>query len=409
MREPGVIHLEGLVRLRAGAIAGQLTAILVVHWVLAFALPLAPLLSIVALEGFSNLLLSVWARRARAVGDGFLAAVMAGDVLVLTALLYFSGGPYNPFSFLYLVQLALAAVVLPPKWTWGLLGLSLLAFGALFLLPTPDAGNPAAHAIHMRMHLQGMWVAFGVAASFITYFLYRVTRELHASRERAQRSEKLASLATLAAGAAHELSTPLSTIAVVAKELERALEAGKPASAEDAQLIRAQVERCRKILLQLSADAGTTAGEAPGPTPVPSLLAQAMDGLAEAHRVHLTTAAATDVRVWVPARATAQALRGVLKNALQASPPEAPVEVEALVEDQACVLFVRDAGAGMAPEVLSRAGEPFFTTKAPGVGMGLGLFLAREVLQRFGGALVLSSSPGQGTTATVRLAREAPP
>src|SRR6185369_2055893 len=184
------------------------------------------------------------------------------------------------FSFLYLVNIALSAVVLRSLWTWTLVVLSLACFGALF------AAAPAhGHAEHMQMHLQGMWVAFGVAAVFITYFVQRVTGalaardvELAAANERTARHERLASLATLAAGAAHELSTPLSTIAIAAKELERRLASDGDAGA-DARLIREQVERCRQILAHMADDAGASSGETVEAVPIASIVDGALRGL----------------------------------------------------------------------------------------------------------------------------------
>jgi two-component system sensor histidine kinase RegB len=261
-----------------------------------------------------------------------------------------------------------------------------------------------------------MWVAFGVAAAFIVYFIQRVRRalaerdaELGEARSTAARHERLASLATLAAGAAHELATPLSTIAVVAKELERALgtDGADASTVADARLIRDQVERCRTILVQMAADAGESTGEAPAPITVAAWLAAATDGLAERARIVAEPAFASSADgavVRVPPRALAQALRGVLKNALEASAARGEVRVELAAVADRWRLAVVDRGAGMTPEVLARAGEPFFTTKsADGLarGMGLGLFLARVVLERLGGELDIRSTLGRGTTVTL--------
>jgi two-component system sensor histidine kinase RegB len=256
-----------------------------------------------------------------------------------------------------------------------------------------------------------MWVAFGVAASFIVYFVQRVTRalaererELDDARAATARAERLASLATLAAGAAHELSTPLSTIAVVAKELERELERLRAAESAlgDARLIRDQVERCRDILVQMAADAGESTGEDFAPITVARLVDSSIEGLAERERIALSVAASEDPVV-VPVRSVAQAVRAVTKNALQASPRHAPIALAAELSHDVCRIEVRDSGSGMSPEVLARAGEPFFTTKGTGQGMGLGLFLARAVLERLGGRLELRSTPGAGTTVVLLL------
>jgi two-component system sensor histidine kinase RegB len=408
------IHLAWLVQLRWGALLGQLIAILLVDLGMHFRLPLAALFVVLGVEAVSNLAFTYWSRRTLRATPALLTLPMALDVVVLTALLWLTGGPFNPFSFLYLVNIALAAVVLPARSTWSLVALSLACFGLLFVgddwfpMALPTQLN---HADQMRMHMQGMWFAFGVAAVFITYFVTRVRHslaerenELARARSLALQSEKLASLATLATGAAHELSTPLSTIAVVAKELERSLRGSAEVSMRDAQLIRGEVERCREILQRMAADAGQTTAPDLRAMTVKELLASAVDGLPRLHDVRLDVSSdAAESLLCGQAQATAQALRGVLKNAVQASPEAAHVEVQAKLDDGACRISVRDFGAGMSRDVLARAGEPFFTTKEPGEGMGLGLFLTRVVVERAGGRMELSSVPGQGTTAVLTL------
>src|SRR6218665_342406 len=269
VRDAQAINLSWLLRLRWGALFGQLAVILGVHLGLGLPQRLGPLFAPVAVGAASNAALGLWTRRReRPIPEGLTWAVMALDVVLLTVLLELSGGASNPFSALYLVHIALAAVVLREGWTWALTVLAVACFGELFV------GAPAHHHIHdMRMHLEGMWAAFALAAGFIVYFVQRVTRalaareaELVSARAASARHDKLTALATLGAGAAHELSTPLSTIAVVARELERHLErAGQETSSlEDVRLIREQVARCRDILARMASDAGASQGEALG-------------------------------------------------------------------------------------------------------------------------------------------------
>jgi two-component system sensor histidine kinase RegB len=411
------INLSWLLKLRWGAIAGQVFTILVVDRLLHVALPLAILFGIIFVELASNIGFGFWVHERLPVGEAALVLLMASDVLLFTGLLYETGGPFNPFNFLYLVHIALATVVLRTRWTWGLVALSFVCFGALFI---PHGGGSVTghehhgnHAGSMLLHMQGMWVAFGVAAAFIVYFVTRVTRDL-ARREQelaqaqtlASRGERLASLATLAAGAAHELSTPLATIAVVAKELERDLErgaSGKEKSA-DARVIRDVVGRCQEILIRMAADAGHSAGEGFSQLTIDELLAAALSGLPGADRVRLVI----DPRVrssqlWVPRHAITRAVRDVLKNAQQATATGGEVVLRARIDEGRCRIEVSDSGPGMANEVLKRAGEPFFTTKEPGKGMGLGLFVTRAVLSRLDGTLELHSTLGQGTTASITL------
>jgi len=255
-----------------------------------------------------------------------------------------------------------------------------------------------------------------VAASFIVYFLLRIRRalalreaELAASRRMAARQERLASLATLAAGAAHELSTPLGTIAVVMTELQRRAStlAADPEALEDLRLVRGQVDRCRAILERMSTDAGETIGEGPVSTPLGALIEGALADLSPVNPVRRDVVAeAAAWRVRVPPRAFGQALRGLVKNAQEASPPGAPVSVAIRDDGGAVAVEVSDRGPGIPASVLERVGEPFFTTKPTGKGMGLGVFLARTTLERLGGNVRITSS-AEGTRASLVLPPDA--
>src|SRR3954447_26135766 len=193
--QPNRINFAWLVWLRWATVAGQLVTIGVVSLAMGLRLPLAPLLALVGVGAAVNFA-CVAAARGSEPEEWWLAAVMALDVVVFTGLLYFTGGPANPFSFLYLVPIALAAITLRGAWTSALVLLSLGCSAVLFTTsrPLPTAAD---HASHMRLHLQGMWVASGVAAAFIVYFLLRVRRalgareaELALSEEQAARQER---------------------------------------------------------------------------------------------------------------------------------------------------------------------------------------------------------------------------
>ncbi|MFN7951296.1 MAG: ATP-binding protein [bacterium] len=424
MTSTHAINFSWLVKLRWGFIAGQLALIVLVAGALGIAGPIGWLLVVVAAEVAFNLGLARWsAAHAEHIAERHLAVVMMADVLTLTVLLALSGGSFNPFSALYLVHVALAAVILTPAWTWALVALGMTSFGSLFLVGSSSSASH--HGMHggdtpVGLHLYGMWLAFGLAAAFIVYFIQRVRRalterdrDLARAREAAERGERLTSLATLAAGAAHELASPLSTIAVAAKELERTLTRTAAASeiTDDARLIREQVERCRDILSQLAADAGQTLGESSEAIVLDDLIEEIVRTAPLGAVVEASIAAdARGVRILGPRRTLIQAVGGLVKNAVQASPQGSPVRVSASTHASTIELRVEDHGTGMTQEVLAHAGEPFFTTKppsGPGRGMGLGLFLARSVAERLGGGLELDSGPGRGTIARfhVRLAR----
>jgi two-component system, sensor histidine kinase RegB len=416
-RDPDRINFDWLIRLRWAAVTGQLITIGAVHFVMGLDIPIALLLALVGVEVGSNLACALLARRHRP-RQAWLAAVMGLDVLLFSGLLYLTGGPLNPFSFLYLIPIALASITVRPGWTWALVMLSLACSAFLFAAHRPlSLGD---HARHMSLHLRGMWVAFGVAASFIVYFLLRVRRalerherELDAARAAAQRQEKLASLATLAAGAAHELLTPLSTIAVIAGDLQRDLaQPGTSGRAvEDARLVRAEVDRCRAIIERMRADAGDTAGEGFTSVPVATLVHSAVGGVAGS-RIAVRpeiAAAVVDRLLTIPPRAVGQALTALIENAQQASPPGDDVVLLVAPADGHIRFEIRDRGAGMPADVLARVGEPFFTTKPAGKGMGLGVFLARAVADRLGGAVTITSAPGTGTSVVFALPLEAAP
>jgi two-component system sensor histidine kinase RegB len=382
-------------------------------------LPLAMLAPLVVVAALSNAVAPTISHRVPAGHLG--GSLLLLDVLLLTGVLSVTGGPLNPFSMQFLVYITLAAVVLGSHWTWTITVASALGFGSLFFLPV-DEHTAIAHAFSGQMggHLQGMWWAFVTAAVLTAVFVVRLSREIDArdqelevARDRAARTERLASLTTLAAGAAHELSTPLSTIAVAAGELERALGHLPSTSTEvldDVRLIQQQLGRARAILDRLGSRAGDPTGEMPTEVSVAHLLDEAMQQINEADHRRVTVSGAAGLVV-APVTSLAQCLAGLIRNGLEApegtsdAPPS--VRVSSLIETVGAVdwtvISIRDDGQGIASEQLPRVGEPFFTTKAPGRGMGLGVFLARLLATELGGTLTLTSVEGAGTTVTMRL------
>jgi len=409
------VNIQWLARLRWAEIAGQAGTVLVGQFLLDGALPMAELLAVIAVGLVSNLAIELYffgdRRRspdlAPPVHERQIALLMMLDIAVLTGLLFFSGGPHNPFAILYLVQIALATVLVRAVWSWTLVGLSFVGFGLLLIEHRPLA-------IPDDSRLIGIWVALGVASAFVVHFLRRITgalaerdAELTEARGLAARQERLASLATMAAGAAHELSTPLGTVALAAKELEHALtKTAEPELAADARLIREQVGRCRAILEQMAQGAGTV-GESVATCTIGELLDEALVGIRATPVVHRDVPAElTKTVLRLPPRAVSQALRSLITNAQDASPPTAAVMVTVRGEATTLELAIHDRGAGMPSEILARIGEPFFTTKAPGRGMGLGLFLARAVIEAVDGTLQIDSTAGTGTVVRVTLPRD---
>ncbi len=413
------VTVAWLVRLRWGSIVGQGVTLLV--GLFGLGVPWSAWAAVVlGLTIASNVALQAAARSRGGLPLDVLGGVLVLDTAALTGLLLVCGGPSNPFSTLYLVYVTVAALALGMRWALVAVGVS--AVGYAFLFFATDQAATMAHmhrdATAFSVHLQGMWVAFTVTGALIATFVARVARalrereeQLAEAREAAVRAEKLASLSTLAAGAAHELGTPLSTIAVVARELERALEAlpDNTALIEDARLVREEVARCRDILQHMSGRSGEAMGESVEPIAVESLLDRVRTPPAVAPANHATVSFSFDVdasvpsKLMLPVRGLVQSLRNLVRNALDAGGPADGVKLRVRHRQGRVAFEVEDQGAGMPSDVLGRVGEPFFTTKLPGKGTGLGVFLARTFAERWQGQLTLRSKPGRGTLAILEL------
>lgn len=384
-------------------------------------MPWLPLGALLALGFGSNLGLTALLRRDPEVRAADAVALALGlDVGLFTLALLATGGAYNPFSLLYLV-LVVAAVQATRGWrAWALTLWTVVAFAVLFGVQSWELQvPPQTHAEHVSFHLRGMWLAAGAAAAFIAWFVgvqraeqAALAAALEHERTARGRAERLASLATLAAGAAHEMATPLGTIAVVAAELDAVLaeaDVDLDAAREDARLITAEVQRCRDVLDRMAVDAGAARGEAPVAATAEALVAAVRERLRPGAALRTEVAAGLPT-LQLPLGSVATAVAGLCDNAVRASaeatePAALGIAATDGVADGAggWVITVRDRGPGIEAATLARIGEPFFSTRPHGEGMGLGVFLAREVARRLGGALHLQSEPGAGVAATMTL------
>jgi two-component system, sensor histidine kinase RegB len=406
------VALPWVVRLRYGMVVAEITVIMGLWY--SFGLPLAWTLAPLAVILASNIVLGRMRILPARHPQQLLVAVFCLDTLCLTAVLGLTGGPMNPFSLLYLVQITLSAVVLRKGWTWALGCLSTACFGLLFFFNVPSAAFQAHHSEQgLSPHLAGMWCAFVVAAALIAFFTGKIAdalrtreQEVLILQEQVARNERLASLVTLAAGAAHELGTPLGTIAIASKELERyaASLAGGGAVLEDARMIRSEVERCRRILERMSVQSAEPMGEASQRSGIRDLLEEVLAAFPEPQRVFLKIEVCdAALSAILPPLAVAQALAALIQNALDANIDRRPILIAADSGDSVLRIAVRDSGHGMPPHVLRHIAEPFFTTKEPGKGMGLGTFLVRTFAETMGGRVLFESLPGEGSTATLEL------
>lgn len=414
-----------LLHLRWVAVAGQLLTMSVVEWVLDIKLPQSGMLTLMGVTAVTNLGYSLWLQRLRKNGlqaadrlptYQVVSSLMLIDLAVLTGMLFLTGGLTNPFALFYFVNIAVAGAILTPAWAWSVWFVAVLSVTLLLLRSQPllELNNSNLQATgELSLPKLGYLVSFAACGGVITYFVTVLTGELK-QRELALkeaedarvRNRQLEALATLAAGAAHELASPLSTIAVVAKELSRSLEknGARETDMKDVSLIRSEVDRCRQILDRMTITAGEAAGERLDAITLDRFLDETLLGLREPQRVKVTVAEAAKLKKnLLPLQATAQAIRNLVQNALDASPTHEDIIVRADLVDSNWRIRVTDRGEGMTVEVLQRVGEPFFTTKEPGRGMGLGLYLTQNVLRRLNAELKFTSRPGQGTTAEILL------
>ena len=433
------INLRRLLALRVITLAGLGLTLWFAVARLGMPLPLAPLVGVLA--GMLTLsLATLWRlQRPWPVRDRELFVQLLLDAVVLTALFYFSGGSTNPFVMLYLLPLAIAAAALPAGYVWGMAVVTTVCYTALLAwhVPLPHSGQ--AHDADFGTHVLGMWLGFVLSAALIAWFAVKMAatvrerdRTLAAMRENALRHERVLALGTLATGAAHELGTPLSTMAVLVKDI--APEQG--ISVDKLGILRMQIARCKEILASLSAAAGQVRAESGQSLALDAWLRElterwlALRPGVNAHQHFAGTQPAPRV---VAELTLAQAITNILNNAADASPDS--IDIDARWNADELVLEIADRGAGLAPELQASVGALFladgnddcmdaggratpgavaearaagqgwpecgFTTKSDG--LGLGLFLAYTTLNRFGGDVRLMQRDGGGVLCRLTL------
>ncbi|TWU41365.1 Sensor histidine kinase RegB [Novipirellula aureliae] len=439
-----------LLHLRWMAVAGQIITIFIANLLVDLGDVFVPLILLVGFTAITNVIYLVWLRYQHAgplqrqleqseVSGRFHAAdwegepsllqsvalaIMLLDLLTLTIMLYFSGGADNPFTFFYFVNLAVGGVMIRPKSVWLMPVFAVAGYMILLRSSIPvEILTIEKPNVNFDFRASSLLFAFSACAAVVTYYVTQTAGELQRREEELRRAQadratsyRLEGLTTLAAGAAHELATPLSTIDVIVREMSRHLEGvEKPQSVNtDLQLIDGQLEMCKQILARMRSAAGDSMAQQWDQTNVGELIDTTLEGIRDPHRVDIDDedlGPIEDQTLWVPREAIAQAFRNLIHNGLDASPADGRVQLDAKIitvkrsgqEEAFLELTVQDSGQGMSEEVLERAGDPFFTTKEPGRGIGLGLFLTRNVISQLGGELVFESTVGHGTKAIVRL------
>ncbi len=399
--------LRYLLLIRLVVIGGQLLALAAMDRVFGVAVPwLNVSVILVLLAGFTAI---TWQRLAQSdtvPGERHYLSQSLADIAALSGLIYLTGGAFNPFVSLFILPIVFAAAAMPVAYLTGITLTAIGAYSALMLFALP-VRHVHGLAGRFDLHVWGMWYGFILSALCVGLFVARLSQRLRAGdrelanlREEALAAERVVALATLAAGTAHELGTPLATIALVTGELQEQVH-DAPTRAQLGQL-RTQVNRCREILLRMSADAGALQADSGHPVAIDTYL----DGVIEQWRqrrpelqVHFARQGAVPAPIIVADRVITQAIVNVLDNAAQAEPQR--IDIDGSWSRERLELDIRDDGIGIAQAVRARLGREAVTTKDDG--MGIGLLLSRTILERLGGAMRLDTMRPRGTHVNISL------
>lgn len=411
------VRLDTLLRLRWLAIIGQTTAVLVVYYGIDFPLPIWACLVVIALSAWLNVALRVRFALTQRLEPERAAWLLAFDIAELAVLLFLTGGLENPFAFLFLAPVLLSATALPPRITVILGGFAILCATVLVFAHYPlpwDADDPLELP---WIYLAGVWISIVSSIGFIGVYAWQITEEgrqlaeaLAATELVLSREQHLSQLDGLAAAAAHELGTPLSTISVIAKELENAIKTNSP-HFEDIKLLREQSQRCRDILSKLTE---LSTGEPFDRLPLSALIEEVV----APHRnfgVAIDVALAHEPEPPMGARnpAILYGLGNLLENAVDFAHDRVEVTADWTREDIA--VTISDDGPGFAPEIMDRIGEPYVRSSrrrrpnAAGetTGLGLGFFIAKTLLERSGATVEFENRayPDRGAVIRIRWER----
>jgi two-component system, sensor histidine kinase RegB len=413
------VRLDTLVRLRWAAVFGQLGALFVVHFGLDYVVvPIWACLAVIAVAVLLNVALRLGFPKAQWLEPDRAAWLLGFDIAQLAALLYLTGGLENPFSFLLLGPVLISATALPPRMTL-LIGVFAVLCATVLVFVHYDLPWETQHGLDLpEIYMVGVWLSILLAIGYIGVYTWQVAEEarqlsdaLAATELVLAREQHLSQLDGLAAAAAHELGTPLATITLVVREIERSLDPNSPHT-DDVKLLREAAQRCREIMAKIT--------ELPTAEPFDRLPLSALLDEAVAPQRNFGVSIGVTFppdRAGEPLGARNPAIRYGLGNLIENAVDFAHTRVEifAAWDDEKVSVTISDDGPGFAAEVLNRLGEPYVShrrpvPRGPGegdddtvFGLGLGFFIAKTFLERSGATLSLVNQlpPLHGATIEV--------
>jgi two-component system sensor histidine kinase RegB len=415
-------NLHWLFVLRNFVLGGVVLVLLLSVWGLNIHLQSAPLWGVLSVYYAANWLTKIRLDADTPVTEFELMVQLGIDILAMTVMLYFTGGATNPIAWFFLLPLIIAATLLPHTYTWYLVVFSSACYTMLlgYYRPLPDLhpeimmhGMPVEmQAImehrHLELHTFGMWFGFVFSAGVVAYFVVEMAstlreqdRRLAEARESVLRNERVVALGTLAAGAAHEMGTPLGTMAILLKDLEQDYPGEAFADLRrKARILRAQVDRCKDALSVMSASAGELRAVEGSKMAVNRYLDEVVAQWRKQRPGTPLEYRAEGYRPPPPIlaeRTLTHALVNILNNAADASPEF--VALEGRWNRQRVVIEIFDRGPGIRPEVSARLGKAPLSTKSQG--LGVGLFLAHATVERLGGTIEMSTQASGGTVTRI--------
>lgn len=410
LENPSRRNLKRLFLLRSVMITFMLAATLALFY-LHIPLPKLPISFAVGGMLLLNLITMLRLKKSSNVNDIELLLQLLGDLTALTILFYFTGGYSNPLVWMYLLPLTVAAVALKREYAWLLTAIAVACYSALvfYYVPLSHLHMHDLAGKTLDIHLVGMWFGFIVSAGIIAFFITRIgqslrdyDRMLATIREKSLNSERMLALGTLATSAAHELGTPLATMAVVSKELAHDL-ADQPEQLQQLDIMVRQILRCKEILSSITRDAGKGRADAGHGMVLREYLQEAIQRWRDTRPVTelvMTMSENTYNPLIFTDKTLTQAIQNLLDNAADASPER--IMFDAAWDETVLTINIRDFGSGITEDIAKHLGKPFFTSKIE-KGMGLGVYLTHTTLARYEGELSLSNHIDGGVLATVTL------